>query len=187
MLEIRQTWQSRPWTEGEDQVLKSMREIGASFGVIGAKLGRSRNSCISRADRIRLPKSGRPEAAKSEARTPRPRQAKPRVVAVDIKTGEQLNDLPLDQSENPVQFFDLEWHHCRWPIDGEGVNTLFCGDHIHAEHSYCLRHFKISTARTPKFSKEDEVRRAVQGHINFWRNRGKTLQKVIGPLSDEAA
>lgn len=143
MLDIRQAWQVRPWTEDEDNILRTRREGGDSFGTISKDLGRSRNSCISRANRIGIAKSGKPKRAEPAPRTPRPKKPPKSIDAV----GKQLTFLPFDKSENPVKFFDLEWHHCRWPLEGEGINTLFCGDHIHAEHSYCYRHFRLSTRR----------------------------------------
>lgn len=144
------------WTEERKAELTRMRADGQSGGMMALVLGISRGAVNAACIRFGLPRPVRSTRINA-AKNPRRRKSQTGNPSYPREYHDQIIDLPSEQSENPVKIFDLEWYHCRWPIDGEGVNTLFCGDYIHAEHSYCLRHFKIGTLRS--ISKAAEARK----------------------------
>ena len=53
-------------------------------------------------------------------------------------------NMPLELVENPVIFHYLEPHHCRWPVSGDGINTVFCGADKIGRFSYCANHFSMA-------------------------------------------
>ncbi len=61
----------------------------------------------------------------------------------------QVKPLTIDQqSSGSVVLFDLEPHHCRWPVND--APYMFCGDTKRDGSSYCQRHFGIAHNRVAK-------------------------------------
>ena len=48
------------WTPAEDDILREGRAEGLSYATLARRLGRTRNSCISRARRTRIPSPSKP-------------------------------------------------------------------------------------------------------------------------------
>jgi hypothetical protein len=44
----------------------------------------------------------------------------------------------------PCTLLDLPDNGCRWPVKGEGINTLFCAAERFGRHSYCEHHHRMS-------------------------------------------
>lgn len=42
------------------------------------------------------------------------------------------------------RLFELERNHCRWPVEGEKADTLFCCHQVVEGHSYCEYHRRVS-------------------------------------------
>lgn len=55
---------------------------------------------------------------------------------------EPSSDIPSNGA-GPVTFFDLRLNHCRFPLSGEGLDILYCGEDKAEGTSYCLAHCKI--------------------------------------------
>lgn len=134
------------WTKEKTARLCELDALKWSFGDIGKDIGMSRNACIGKARRLGLPARGtsqpRPRESKPGARIRTPNRiryiqslrANPRPLAI-VKPPEQI-------SKNPLTLAELTKSNCRFPISGEGANTLYCGDKIHSR-SYCWHHFHL--------------------------------------------
>lgn len=184
------------WVEGYS-ASEISRILSNEHGVVA-----SRNAVISKVHRIGLP--GRPARAAvinaRPARAPKPRKPaegnldrsltqrihklartpdrwlKVRVREVDkyLPVGEQLVELPPDQSPHAVTFAQLTDDHCRWPLgDPSQPDFMFCGatrhieirkDGTHHEKPYCARHCRVAyasprAAQTPAFIDRGSMRR----------------------------
>lgn len=53
---------------------------------------------------------------------------------------------PLD-GVSPVKLYDLRDAHCRFPVSGEGADTLFCGSPHGGQRPYCATHRAICTSK----------------------------------------
>lgn len=130
------------WTPERDQVLAQRREEGKPFSRIAVELGLSRNACIGRARRLKLEKRPndnakhrlRRMAARQEAAFALPQPAAPA----------PLLEPSLDLA---VPFFSLKPHHCRWIVQGWGVDALSCGHRKEVGSSYCAFHRRKSMSK----------------------------------------
>lgn len=48
------------------------------------------------------------------------------------------------KTASAVTIIDLCDRHCRFPVDGEGAGTWYCGHERHGEYPYCAAHARIS-------------------------------------------
>jgi GcrA cell cycle regulator len=124
------------WTDEQIEHLRQRHADGLSFSEIACELpGFSRNAVIGKAQRLGL-------AARVTISQRRPAPAK-RVRGRASKITPQ--PAPEPKPPEPVRLFDLEPHHCRWPVSGEGADTLFCGASKRSgSSSYCRKHFAWS-------------------------------------------
>ncbi len=142
------------WTEERDEQLRELRERGFSAAQIAVKLGGvTRSAVIGRADRMGLRSTKR-------AAQPRPkviRQLRVRktpfvMPAVRPPMPAVRPPMPApainQHSDAPVVLFDLEPHHCRWPVND--APYMFCGDTKRDGSSYCQRHFGVAHNRVAK-------------------------------------
>jgi GcrA cell cycle regulator len=153
-----------PWTDRRDAWLRELCQQGLSAGQIAVELGGvTRNAVIERASRLGVDMAkgvGRPRTA---VRKPKRREVNYgsgasiapvrnrgqsfRALAMKsrpvVPNSESLPVPAIDQqADAPVTLFDLQPHHCRWPI-GDGP-ILFCADTKLEGRSYCPRHFGIA-------------------------------------------
>jgi len=127
----------------------TMREMAAI-------LGRSRNATIAKCHRLGLHRGNRNAASRRVPEPKRPHEAKrpyrradwavPGLYARD-RNKERLPpavvvDLPVERPVNPVTLLELREDHCRWPVSGDGVATLFCGAQADG-CPYCERHARM--------------------------------------------
>lgn len=146
----------KPWTEQDDEALKSMLEAGDSMSEIGNTIGRTRNSVIGRAHRLGIQSkklSGFQPGNKKASRTKHKRIFKPAVVAVPAPDANPAaapeNPAPFFSPSTPVTFLELEAGRCKWP-----VGDLFCGERAIAGKPYCVAHDLVSyTAPKARVSK----------------------------------
>jgi GcrA cell cycle regulator len=155
------------WTEYRTAQFRELYTQGKSHGEIAAELGISRNASIGKARRLGMePRKGlgagrprkpdlRPWEIAGISKTTWYRQQNPALydrkryrrnfngvghAFTAVEVGDEAVDLPLEPAADPVAFFSLEPHHCRWPIDGRGLEMLSCGAEHLAGHAYCARH-----------------------------------------------
>jgi GcrA cell cycle regulator len=149
------------WTDERVATLRALHAEGVSFGEIGKALGVGRNAAIGKAHRIGLTKSHRRPGAKPRQHNGytivRPKRAKRRGNLFDIVEilSPDTHELPTEHVVNPLTLLELAFDSCRWPVDGEGLATLFCGDTAADGCSYCARHYRMSIASNRNFSRAE--------------------------------
>lgn len=90
---------------------------------------------------------GRPQrAAEPVARAARVKPIDPVKEATVTKLFESVKSEPAPK---PLNFLLLELNHdnCRWPVEGSGAKTLFCGHNVETGKSYCACHARLSVGR----------------------------------------
>jgi hypothetical protein len=133
------------WTPERAQTLRDMREAGASFQVIADELncGLTRNACIGRASRDRLPKT---KPVRSRIRVYRnkaePKPAKKRAKRRGYSIAPDFIELPLTAYFRSVPLVDLDRGMCRYP-QGDGLNITFCGQPAMDGASWCQQCARI--------------------------------------------
>jgi len=134
------------WTEERLRQLRELHALNLSFREIGLQLGVTRNAAIGKSRRLGLVSQKKEPRPRPHAKTtPYPRIRSTRRIAyihgLFGKKPPLATVQPPDEiSRNPVRLLELKPMHCRWPVSGAGINTLFCGDNIHGR-SYCLHHY----------------------------------------------
>lgn len=114
------------WKTEEDQLILQLIAEGHSASVIGEKIGRTRNSVIGRAHRLKLNGveyiRGETVVKKSKPKPPTPpkKKKKPPLDAKDLLVGALL-ELRNDQ--------------CRWPLSDH-----FCSNTKLGTEAYCAEH-----------------------------------------------
>ena len=157
------------WTEGEVKVLTELWGQHTSTE-IGERLGRSRNSIIGKAKRLRLTekgghKKGGPKRLKLPAGLKKMKRemsggTKARINSVRIRSKfspqpprrphrTPIMDLTESYHRN-LKIVDLGSHHCRWIIGStHGAETVYCGDDAETT-SWCEFHqqkvFRLASA-----------------------------------------
>lgn len=145
------------WTTENVEKLKAGVLDGKSSSIIGADIGTSRNSVISKCGRLNLRLMRRP-AEKRDATIRRRTRARPRVRVmkfpeiVDVFIPAAATIVPLNKN-----LLDLKHDDCRFPYGDEPRKITFCGHITIFGSSYCAGHH-ISTHRP--FVKKREVANA---------------------------
>ena len=152
------------WTEETIAELKQLWEAGTTANEICARMGLvSRSATLGKIWRLGLkgPRSNdhRPVVKRT------PKQPRPRTIIVALPPVIEYDpfDAPLEVVENAVNLSGLEPQHCRWPVSGDGLTTLFCGTDKLAHHSYCAHHFHIAHDRRSNTltAEQREIRRQI--------------------------
>ena len=129
------------WSEERTVQLAKLHAKGLSFSQIAADLGVTRGAVASKVVQMglagrprgrRMPKQKQPPARSTQFREPA------------MKKVYGLVPVPVidQQADTPVSLFDLELHHCRWPVNDSPF--MFCAGTKQDGSSYCSRHFGIS-------------------------------------------
>jgi len=145
------------WTPEEDQILLA-RVPQFSFAQIGAELGRTRNSCISRYHRLMPPtqRPMNPNTRKAELgvkaivnvgalqdRIKRTRP-KPRNKDHNVPISPEAPKPVFSSEEHSLKnLFDLKPGECKFPFDVQspsGLTFLFCAKPQVERSSYCSDH-----------------------------------------------
>lgn len=152
------------WTAEQDDILRSMHARGFSFSQIGAELAVTRNAAIGRAGRLHLLQRGkeftkvkRPYKPHVPKQYPRPNNNSVSGILrrLDLSTPlppERLDDQAIPHAQRK-QLFELEPHHCRYPIGEPGkLGFFFCGGpaDLTSGRPYCPYHHKISRQQEVK-------------------------------------
>ena len=160
------------WTEERIAHLKELAALGLSGSQIARRLGKCSTATVNRKlndfgiERVRSVSATAKEREQKEKRHALERKVAARaknrcfssiIVARAIAQGElnptEAVSLPPEDIGRPlVALFDLQPHHCRWPISNAADIVIgFCGFPRRDEAtSYCCRHAAISY-RPPKY------------------------------------
>jgi GcrA cell cycle regulator len=122
-----------PWTDSlVERLIALHREGRLSFGQIAKKFGLTRNAVIGKANRMGL--SERSEANHSFYGAPRTRKCRK---APSVKPLTLAARSAPPTPELHVNFFDLEKHHCRYPL----TDGTYCGRQVQRDRTaFCPHH-----------------------------------------------
>jgi hypothetical protein len=148
------TTNNKKWTPEEDAIL---RQFWGSISTkeIGAKMGRVKNSIISRAHRIGLPNYS--PIMRREAQVRNQQKAvrvlknrntaffKVKLGPVKQPTMRLLDIKPINGTG--ILFFDLKVNSCRWTMPDE---KHFCGHPVQKGQSFCPDHYSVAYKPVPK-------------------------------------
>lgn len=140
-----------PWTVETTQRARRLAADGVSATDIADELGHgiTRNAVIGKLNRlgVHYDRSGQTSKPRPAPPTTRPRWSP---LLTPMK---KRKDVLVDAKVTPVSFFDVEEHHCRWPIgDPHNLDTFrFCGAPKVDGIAYCAKHAKVAfTAAKPR-------------------------------------
>lgn len=167
---------SRSWTEEDDGELRRLLADGQSASMIGAAVGRSRNSVISRVHRLGLA-SGRvsvitawserkrgPNKRRMEhsAKTPVLAAPPPKIEAAPpAAVASEVPVTPPAPSRKLVSFWQLTDRKCKWPLGTPGEPGFgFCGRPRWESSPYCGEHCRMAY-QPPAARRRDRTRRAI--------------------------
>jgi GcrA cell cycle regulator len=141
------------WTEERVGHLRRLFNEGYPDSSIARILGPglSRNAVIGKRTRMGLSHSEesiRQVKSDNAKRQNKRRRSRPEVHAgtgeEDIAIeGDNLRDLPPDQSPDAVSLLKVKDNQCRWPLTDAGPGFLFCGSKLF-DGPYCCRHYKLA-------------------------------------------
>lgn len=131
------------WTEAKVDQLRQLVANGVRGTNLTAALGCTRGMLYSKIQRLHI-KLGHDKAS---LRPNRRRVNGKGAFSFSQKTiGEPkapgIHELPQEPSDALVSLADLDAGRCRWPISGEALDMMFCGER--AAGSYCTRHHSIA-------------------------------------------
>jgi hypothetical protein len=161
------------WTERRTALFRELYAQGKVHSEIATELGITRSASIGKANRLGLePRRGLTRAGRPRKPGPRPweaagvskqtwyRRQRPAPAPgqkryrrnvngighgfTAVAIGDEAVDLPLEPAADPVDFFSLEPHHCRWPVAGRGLAMLSCGADQLDGHVYCAPHCRMA-------------------------------------------
>ena len=137
------------WTMDVVAELERLHGEGLTAGQIATRLGCSRNAVIGKLHRIGqagVRPAAKPRVIKalsggrSDARPPPPRLLKPRPKPAPPPPH-------LAEAVVPKLLTELDECGCKWPVAGEGADTLFCAAWKAPERAYCDRHRAMAVHR----------------------------------------
>lgn len=149
------------WTAAEIDILRRLAAQGMSSTQIGARLGKTRNSIISKSQREGIPllwglnrpkKPTGPRKPKMSVMTGlptnpdrKPPQPLPRASATDADKA----------FGKPVTIMELTADTCRWPIgDPHEPDFVYCGAQPVEGCSYCARHQALAESPRSKMAEQ---------------------------------
>lgn len=148
------------WTD--EKVAQAKRlYVGDGFSAsqVARRIGCTRGAVISKAKRLgwssmRGPTVNRRNQSNGVSLTARQierREARRnRPDAPRVESGLRVVEI----SHQPIGIFDLNKNTCRWPVDGEGADTRYCGAQAESDAEdapYCAAHASIAFNPTPEY------------------------------------
>ena len=142
------------WTDAEDETLRRLVISGLSYTAIGERMGRNKNSVISRSKRQGFAKlsPSKPPWNKGLTRYPDRPKKEPgasRNPALALRPSPMICE-PVVYSEcehpdgmQPIGFFDLRHNSCRFPVGEDPAEMTFCGMEAPVGSSWCVHHRAI--------------------------------------------
>lgn len=137
------------WDKAQTDFLKGLLDEGKDCNEIARILGMSSNAISSKIHREKLKHSVPVKPKKKIEQPTLPEQIKERTAPLKRAAPSKIGDFvyePIDGVE-PVTFFELDKHHCRWHVGKEtGAKQMFCGAEKIAGSSYCEVHQELSVS-----------------------------------------
>lgn len=143
-----------PWSDTDDALLRKLHRDGQSYAAIAITMGRSRNSVLGRAHRIKLPARAiiiarpRHDPMKRLPRKPPAKRAPPARGSQGEKLRAILESGPVPSTDDAsieasarVKLVDLTNSSCRWPLgDPHAPDFGFCPHQKVPGLPYCAGH-----------------------------------------------
>ena len=164
------------WTPEREEKLRELWKKGHTASQIARLLGdTTRNAVIGKAHRLNL--EARAASRKSTSKIIEKNTNIPEAKTQKLGRKAKFKALLLDKSfpaENPVELYDLNDDHCRWPL-GEKLEPakFFCGRKPMQKFPYCQLHMLygyqnrnekdedvITEEDIPKFIEEKKIKSA---------------------------
>jgi len=154
---------NQPWSEADVAKLRELAAKGLTSREIAKELGEgfTRNSVIGKTQRMGIwlgkPKRHEPE----QLIEPEPvveTKPIPTATIYHLKTKTPFRSPPqgpLKPTGNQVFLMALTPNMCRFPVNGDGANTLFCGDPTESG-SWCPEHRKRVFTPKPGVKRDGE-------------------------------
>jgi GcrA cell cycle regulator len=128
------------WTTGNLKKLDTLWRVGRPAAEIAKVLGTSKNSVISKANKLHLPS----RAATRELQNPHGIKLKKTSIELKITPSEWSH-----KAHNPKGLLELKSNECRWPIGEPGEEGFcFCGGLRLEGRPYCAEHLSIAYIKT---------------------------------------
>lgn len=139
------------WDDEMAELAKARWKAGASGKAIGDEIGKSRSAVMGKLHRMGLrrhqqttPRSAiAQQAARATAASAHYKQRK-RAPWSDVA------EIKPEITPTAVGIVDLERHHCRWPVSGEGAAMRYCGGNAADGYPYCSRHCRMAYQRAAR-------------------------------------
>lgn len=139
------TQKGRPgWPAEKEELLRELWPTH-SASCIAEKLGTTHGAVIGKAHRLKLLVKGhrwRGNVVNTKRRAPKTVN-QPRRRHMAMTTNPVIPVIPAVSDVIPIgiSIFDLEQHHCRWPVEEPGQAMKYCGHQVLNEQSYCGSHY----------------------------------------------
>lgn len=143
------------WTDTDIAMLQRLWKDGHSASEIGKRMRRSRNAVMGKIHRLAIQEAAGGKAVKPVRATQQrppvpPRKPKVKLAPPAPEVAPRPVALVDDSIIKPrpllMKLFDLGNNDCRWPVEGEKANTLFCGHNTHEGKVYCAYHCRMAYA-----------------------------------------
>ncbi len=162
----------KSWQPEHDQELKKLVSDGYSYGECSVRLNRrfsnkafTRNSCIGRAQRLKLQSkiapNGRGDVRKKKRPKPLSKRKVPVVLSPAFHEARKTNDKPFlnpkavkkEPAIAPdmlrLSIMELKDGHCRWILDDQDEEYQYCGVKSKEKSSYCEYHHEVCFDHAP--------------------------------------
>lgn len=138
------------WDSDADAVLTRLVNEGAPFALIAQRLGRTRNACIGRSQRLGVSAASRG--------CDRVRVLPPTPCSTAVGVGAPHNALVAQDESRGKSLLDLSLRQCRFPIDQreEDGCILFCAAPTAPGKSFCAAHHRIAYVPTVRKVKRND-------------------------------
>jgi hypothetical protein len=122
----------KEWSAEEKDTALTMRDQGYSATLIGRAIGRSRCAVLGWLHRNK-PRGDFAKSTKFSAKT--------------VKFATDADAQNYDAASHKLTMMELGRNECKFPVEGEGYEARFCGQHT--EGTYCAHHH-ARCYRTPE-------------------------------------
>ena len=136
------------WTDEHTALIRKLWAEGLTGTQIANQLGRTKNSVIGKAHRLRLTVRASPIVRRSKEKKPKPATAEVRELVAKIIPLFDNDPEPVDESaaftQNPKSIAG-RLDACQYPSGDPGKpNFKYCGKHTDTGKPYCAHHMKLA-------------------------------------------